>query len=295
MIPGGVWTGAGDGPNASGGALGSRGSRSHSAPVHPVPEPAEPSPAAATVPTAPPRRRWGGWVGTLAGFAAGVLVGSWPFGASAHTLGLSALGLLDLVLIGGGIAVFATFLRRRSAASAPPMGAARSGPSGWDTPPARATTRAAPSAGSSLERGVRDIRQMDPGFDPAKLAGYTGMVFRDVQSAWTVRDIGCLRDRLTPELYGEVQAHCDRIRNARQANRVDQIEIRAEITEAWQENGRDYVTAYIGGSMLDYTVDELTDRLLNGSRAIPKAVEEFWTFTRPAGLNFWMLSAIQTS
>jgi len=34
---------------------------------------------------------------------------------------------------------------------------------------------------------------------------------------------------------------------------------------------------------------------VEGSRAVPRAVNEFWTFTRPAGLNFWMLSAIQTA
>ena len=47
--------------------------------------------------------------------------------------------------------------------------------------------------------------------------------------------------------------------------------------------------------MLDYTVDETTDGLVEGSRTIAKAVEEFWTFTRPAGPNFWMLSAIQVA
>jgi hypothetical protein len=48
---------------------------------------------------------------------------------------------------------------------------------------------------------------------------------------------------------------------------------------------------YIDGSLLDYTLDEATDDLVNGSRTIVKAVEECWTFTRPAGLNSWMLSA----
>jgi predicted lipid-binding transport protein (Tim44 family) len=55
------------------------------------------------------------------------------------------------------------------------------------------------------------------------------------------------------------------------------------------------VTAYITGSMVDYTVDDVSDGLVDGSRTIPREVEEFWTFTRPAGLNFWMLSATQTS
>lgn len=136
---------------------------------------------------------------------------------------------------------------------------------------------------------------MDPGFDPVRFAGYTGMMFREAQTAWTVRDIGVLRDRVTPELYGELQTEHDRLRSARRSNHVERIDIQAEITEAWQEHGRDYATACIGGSIVDYTVDDVSDALVAGSRTISRAVEEFWTFTRPAGLNFWMLSAIQTS
>ena len=42
-------------------------------------------------------------------------------------------------------------------------------------------------------------------------------------------------------------------------------------------------------------VDEVSNRLVDGSKVVPRGVEEFWTFTRPAGLNFWMLSAIQAT
>lgn len=94
---------------------------------------------------------------------------------------------------------------------------------------------------------------------------------------------------------GSCKGGATRLRSARQSNRVERIDIGAEITEAGQEHDRDYVTAYIGGSMIDYTIDEATDGLVDGSRAIPKDVEEFWTFTRRAGLNFWMLAAVQTS
>jgi predicted lipid-binding transport protein (Tim44 family) len=120
------------------------------------------------------------------------------------------------------------------------------------------------------------------------------MMFRDAQRAWMAREIGSLRDRVTPEMYGEMQAQCDRLRSAGRVNRVAELETTATATEAWQERGRDYVTADIGGSIVDYTVDEVGDRLVDGSRTMPRDVEEFWTFTRPAGLNFWMLSAIQT-
>ena len=52
---------------------------------------------------------------------------------------------------------------------------------------------------------------------------------------------------------------------------------------------------HVEGPFVEYTVDQANDRLVSGARSSPRAVEEFWTFTRQAGLNFWMLSAIQTS
>ena len=136
---------------------------------------------------------------------------------------------------------------------------------------------------------------MDPKFDPRRFAGYAGMVFRDAQRAWTARDIAPLRDRVTPEMYGALVAQRERMRDADRAHRAGEIDITAEITEAWQENDRDYITAYIGGSIVEYTVDAASDRLVDGSRTIPSNVDEFWTFTRAAGPNFWMLSAIQAT
>ena len=94
------------------------------------------------------------------------------------------------------------------------------------------------------------------------------MTFRDVQAAWMSGDIASLRPRVTPEIHAELRRQCERLRASGRSNRVDEIEVRAEITEAWQESGRDYVTAYIAGSMLDYTVDEATDALVDGSKTV---------------------------
>src|SRR5437773_10443739 len=94
-------------------------------------------------------------------------------------------------------------------------------------------------------------------------------------------------------MYGRLQAQRDRLRSASQANRVEQIEVVAEITEAWQKSRRDYVTAHISGSRVDYTIDETGDRLVAGSRTHPRRVEDCWTFMRPAGLTYGMLSAEQ--
>jgi predicted lipid-binding transport protein (Tim44 family) len=234
---------------------------------------------------------------TLVSFAAGGLIAGSLSAGLGHGVGGGDAGftLLDLWLGGGGIVALLVFLRRRQAARAQPARAAASVASHIDTPSDPAMTADDPNSGSSFDRGLRDIRRADPGFDPSRFAGYTGMVFRDAQAAWMARDIGGLRDRLTPQMYGALQAQSDGLRDAGHANRVERIEITAEITEAWQESGRDYVTASIVGSIVDYTVDEANDRLVHGSKTTPRDIEEFWTFTRPAGLNFWMLSAIQSA
>ena len=190
-------------------------------------------------------------------------------------------------LVGGLLYVLLTFFQRRGTADELPTPAPAPAPAPG---PARTSDRS--RSDSSFERGLRDIRRTDPGFDPTRFTGYAAMVFRTAQAAWTARDMTPLRDRLTPEMHETLQAQCDQIRSSHRVNRIDEIEIVATITEAWQESGRDYVTAHIKGSVVDYMVDE-ANLLVDGSKTVPRGVEEFWTFTRPEGLNFWMLSAIQ--
>jgi predicted lipid-binding transport protein (Tim44 family) len=273
------------------GANGGRGSRSDSAGVRRAPERPKVELAHAIAPAAVPARSRPS-LGTLAGLAAGGLIAGSLFGGFGLDQGIR-LGFLDLLL--GGSVVLLIFVRRFQAAHARALPTPLSVSTSVDTPADRATTEEYPSGGPSLDHGLRDIRRTDPGFDPTRFAGYTGMVFRDAQAAWTAQDLHAVRDRVTPEMYVELQAQCSRLREVGQADRVERIEITSEITEAWQESGRDYATAYIDGSIVDYTVDEATHSLVHGSRTVPRDIEEFWTFTRPAGLNFWMLSAIQTA
>jgi len=101
--------------------------------------------------------------------------------------------------------------------------------------------------------------------------------------------------RVTSRMYTELTSQCDRLRAARQSNRMEGINVRrSEVTEAWQESGQDFVTVYLAGSLVDYTVDDTTGALVDGAKT-PQEFEEFWTFTRPVGPNPWRLSAIQSA
>lgn len=232
---------------------------------------------------------------SLAGVAVAWLISIVLFRGFGPELEASGLSLLPNLLLGVAVVVFLIVLRRQRSARTPPARGVVRAPSAPPALPLDATMSDHPSGGSSFDEGVRDIRRMDPKFDPARFVGYIEMVFRATYHARMTRDIPSLRDRVTPELYGELQAQRERSETLRHASHFEQMEIRAEVTEAWHERGRDYVTAYIEGSMLAYTVDEVTGALVTGSKTVLEKVEAFWTFTRPGGLNFWMLGAIQTA
>ena len=292
---------------ARAGSGGSRGSRSSSTPARPAPtsptNPSSPSRQLASPTPAPaqPSRGWmGGLMGGLAGFALGGLLGSMLFGGGFG----GGIGLLEILLIGAGLFLLFRFMSARrqqqptyATAGAPyPSGDAYAGGSAYGgTAPQETATPEMPAVASDLDRGLGHIRSMDPSFDPGFVADAARGLFGDVQRALTARDMSPVSGRLTSRMYTELTEQCDRLRAARQTNRMEAMNLRrADVTEAWQESGQDFVTVYLGGSLVDYTVDDATGTVVAGAKA-PQEFEEFWTFARPVGPNPWRLSAIQSS
>ena len=288
-----VWARAGGG--------GSRGSRSYSSPATPS-SPSSPSRVATPAPSSPQQRPglFGGLMGGIAGFALGGLLGSMLFGGLGGGFG-GGIGLLELVLIGGAVFFLFRMFRARQAAQPEPAYAGAGGASsysagsqGWSTGGGGATLEAAPAV-SDLDRGLGHIRGMDASFDPDSFAEWAKVAFTDVQGGIVKRDLSVVQDRLTPQECARLQAQCDQLRGARRTNRIERVQIgRAQVTEAWQESGQDWVTVYFSVSLVDYTVDDATGAVVEGTTT-PADIEEYWTFTRPVGPKPWRLSAIQTA
>jgi predicted lipid-binding transport protein (Tim44 family) len=182
-----AWARAGGGSSE-----GSRGSRSYSSPVKPAPSPMTPSQPASPAGPAPQRPGWGGGLmGGLAGFALGGLLGSMLFG---HGMGGGlggGLGLMEMLLIGGGIFLLVRMFKNRQPQFAPPSGPSFGGPTGQDQSQAYEPAPTAPMAGAAPEdlgRGIAAIRQMDGSFDPGRFGEQASDVFFKVQAAWMTRD-----------------------------------------------------------------------------------------------------------
>jgi predicted lipid-binding transport protein (Tim44 family) len=282
---------------------GSRGSRSSSSPSSPSTTTTPSSPSRTTTPDSSqpmqqsaqrPGMFGGGLMGGLAGFALGGLLGSMLFGGMGGGFG-GGIGLLEILLIGGALFLVFRMLRGRADARPEPAyaGAYGSADRGWSA--GGGTVMEAPPGESDLDRGVSHIRSMDATFDPAGFADWAKGTFADVQAGIAGRDLGAVQDRLTPQEFGRLQAQCDQLRGARRTNRIERVQIgRAEVTEAWQESGQDWVTVYFAVSLVDYTVDDSSGAVVEGATT-PVDIQEYWTFTRPVGPKPWRLSAIQTA
>jgi predicted lipid-binding transport protein (Tim44 family) len=99
---------------------------------------------------------------------------------------------------------------------------------------------------------------------------------------------------LTEEMSRIIQDDVEKLKSERKINKPENIAVRSvDLVEAWQESGRDYITVKFYANLLDYTIDETTDKVISGSKTEPVKFEEYWTFTRPVGNKPWQLSAIQ--
>ncbi len=300
-LPEETWARAGGGISS-----GSRGSRSYSSPSRsysaPAPSPAPsaaPRPAPTPAPLAQPTpaggfmRSLGG--GLLGGLLGGMLFRSLGFAGVGEGFG-GGFGMMDLLLLAGIAYLIFWFIRRnRAAQEAPATGYASqmsADTAGWGAP--AATLDAQPASWQQdLERGVAHIRQMDPGFDPAAFRENCTDMFFKIQAAWMHRDLEKLRPLMTEEMQEAFGKQIEAARAKRQINRLENITIRSvEPTEAWQEQGSDYVTVRFLANLLDYTVDEATGKVVDGSDSVPVKFEEYWTWVRPVGAGPWRLSAI---
>ena len=294
-------------------SMGSRGTRSYSRPVAP-PSQTAPSrqyapnqaPGATTPPIQQPARGMFGNFGSglLGGIAGGMLGGmlfrSLGFGGGYGAGG--GIGLFEILLLAGIAYMIYRFVKRKREAEATPYGQAGrvidiNQYQGQDQAPyqgsAQGQAQSYQPERDELEEGLSHVRQMDPSFDETRFNDSVMDTFFKIQGAWMNRDLSGVSGLLADEMRLALQSDIDQLLREKKVNRLENIAVRSvEISEAWQESGKDFITAMIYANLLDYTTDDTTGAVLSGSKTDPVKFEEYWTFTRTVGNNPWKLSAI---
>jgi len=290
-----------------GGSMGSRGSRSYSRPVAPPSQmaPSRPSTPYQPSPSAPyqqPSRGLfgGGFGGSFLGSMAGGMLGGMLFrsmgfggGYGGGYGGGGGIGIFEILLLAGIGYLIYRFVKR-SRADEGSYG--QQGPGKViqinDYQNQNPGLSYAPER-NELEEGLSYIRQMDPSFDERRFNDNVMDMFFKIQGAFMNRDLSSASGVLSEEMRGLLQRDVDTLLRDKKINRLENIAVRSvEISEAWQESGKDFITALVYANLLDYTTDDTTGAVLSGSKTEPVKFEEYWTFTRPVGNNQWRLCAI---
>ena len=118
-------------------------------------------------------------------------------------------------------------------------------------------------------------------------------IFFKIQAAWTRRDLTSVRDLLGPSLLQTLTSDLDSLKQKQRINRLENISIRrTEVLNSWREEGKDYSTVRLTANLLDYTVQESSPQVIEGSDSVPVKFEEDWTFERQSH-GQWQLVGIQ--
>jgi len=300
LSAGSYFAGEAEARAGGGRSMGSRGTRSYSQPASPSTAPSpykaaqQPASPASPAPFAQPQPAGGGFLRSMAGGLAGGLLGgmlfrSMGFGGGGMGGG-GGIGIFEILLLAGiGYLIYRFVKSKRQAAEQGGYSSYSSLPNTYDVSPQNAQI----SSQDDLDRGLAHIRQMDAGFDENRFTDQVMDIFFKIQGSWMNRDLAPVNTLLTDDMRRTFQTDLDRLLSEKKVNRLENIAVRTvEISEAWQEQGQDYITALIYANLLDYTTDDATGQVISGSKTDPVKFEEFWTFTRPVGSGSWKLSGI---
>lgn len=234
--------------------------------------------------------------GMFGGLLVGGLLGSMLFGGG-HGGGWGGPGLLDIILIGGGLFLLFRFLSARRAATQSGPNTSRT----YGADPARnvsplreaagdgwANLGAAPqpSAGagwSELETTPQAAAgpQIPPGFDAADFLAGAKVLFTRLQRSWSARDLKDIEAFATPAFMVDVRKQAAEDPTP---TPTDVLLVDAKLLEVRGQNGLTVASAYF-------------DTLLreDPKAGQPEQVREVWHFVRREDQSgdAWKLDAIQ--
>lgn len=288
-----------------GGGFGSRGSRTYDRPMErsvtpaPAPGAAQPGapmyrPNAVNPGTAAAGATGGGFFQRnpmMGGLMAGML-GAGLMGMMFNSSALAGAGeaapfasffgmLLQFALIGGLVWLAVRFFRRRAEPAPAGAGLYR------QAEPASYRSSVPNTGGAAALPAPQEFEPSDEDKNTFTT------VINGVQTAWSTNDLTALRRLATPEIVSWLAEDWERDASQGVRNVVEDVTLLAgDVTEAWSEGARDFVTARVTFTARDYTVRLDDNQVVDGNPDIAVEATELWTFVRTQG-GAWLLSAIE--
>lgn len=231
--------------------------------------------------------------GLLGGALGGMLFGS-MFGA-----GGQGMGLLPILLLAGGAYFFFRKMKKPNQNGYPPYNQSSGqqglgGVFGGTAGGGQSNAPPIPEFEDPLEEGMAQIRENDRSFDKDYFVEIASDVFFKIQAGWMRRDLDSYRHLIGDQLAIEYEGHFAEMCQKGHINKLESIAVRnVEIIAAGSDGIEDFVTVLFSANLLDYTVDDKSGELIEGSMTNPVKFDEKWTWARPVRTDEWKLEGIE--
>ncbi|MET0066004.1 MAG: Tim44-like domain-containing protein [Candidatus Thiodiazotropha sp.] len=139
---------------------------------------------------------------------------------------------------------------------------------------------------------LKQIAQNDPMWDLDHLKARIEQIYFKVQQAWRDRNQEIARDCMSLRLYTKHKNQTDDMLQRGIRNVMENINlVEAKIVEVldYRDDTRDAFWALVEGSMIDYTIEESSGRVIDGERD-NQFFKELWRFKRES--HGWVLDEI---
>lgn len=225
------------------------------------------------------RGLFGGMGGMLGGFLMGGLLGSLLFGGMG---GFHGPGLLDILLIGGGLFLLFRFLRARRAATQAAGTMAFEG-AGADPYVDRGGESTRPAWGTAYGQDLsrEEPSTIPPGFDVAEFLAGAKAAYNRIQESWDKRDLEDVRQFTSPEVWEEMRRQAQEDPTP---GKTEIVLVKADILEVKKEGSETVVSV-----LFDVLMRE------SAEQKKPQQVKELWHFSRKENVpgSFWVLEGVQ--
>jgi predicted lipid-binding transport protein (Tim44 family) len=121
----------------------------------------------------------------------------------------------------------------------------------------------------------------------------TEKVFLAFQQAWMDRDLSSVSKMVTYNLYLTHHPELQHMKAKGEKNILEKISvdsIRIIGCKDYLDNAKDSFSAYIKGTMVDYTINEINSKVIDGSDSESKKFSDLYVFTRDG--NTWLLNQV---
>ena len=112
------------------------------------------------------------------------------------------------------------------------------------------------------------------------MKGDISEAYFNLQEAWTKRDISLCKGNLTPDLHDYYRSKLEWMAVKHEVNVLENVRLLHAVPVSlkhFRDYNMDEIWVYINGRMKDYTVNEVSKNIINGTK-LNKNFIEFWQF-----------------